>query len=63
MLILPEENPVKTSIETKISNALRAEVEAYCAWAKIENIDFFIEKACQYIISNDNDWINHKTNL
>ena len=35
-------------------------IQAYCAWAKIQRTEDFIEQAAHYIFAKDVEWKNHK---
>lgn len=60
MLIMPEESANKTQFRLRIGAETYKEIEQYCEWAGIKTKDYFIERACQYIFSNDKEWKKHK---
>ena len=50
-------------VTTWISSEVLLEMEAYCKWAEIQNLDIFIEKAAYLIFVKDKDWIAYQRNL
>lgn len=61
MLITREpgsENKIQFRIRMKES--VYKEIDEYCQWAGIRARDYFIEKACQHIFKNDEDWKSFK---
>lgn len=63
MLIMREpgaENKIQFRI--RMVESVYAEIDEYCQWAGIRVRDYFIEKACQHIFKNDEEWINYKRN-
>lgn len=63
MLIMREpgsENKIQFRI--RMTESIYKEIDEYCKWADIRARDYFIEKACQHIFKNDEDWKNFKSN-
>jgi len=61
MLIMREpgaENKIQFRI--RMTDSVYKEIDEYCQWAGIRVRDYFIEKACQHIFRNDEDWIAFK---
>lgn len=61
MLIMREpgsENKIQFRI--RMNESVYKEIDAYCQWAGIRVRDYFIEKACQYIFKNDEEWAKFK---
>ena len=49
----------KEKIKADINNETFEKINAYCAWANIDDIGFFIEEAASFIFSKDRDWKQH----
>jgi hypothetical protein len=60
MLIYPEKDEDKIQFRIRIKASVYKEIEDYCEWAEIQYKDYFIQRACQYIFTNDESWIKHK---
>ena len=58
-IIKASRTPKKEKIKAEINNEIYAKINAYCAWAKIDDIGFFIEEAASFIFSKDRDWKQH----
>ena len=63
MLIMPKESEEKTQFRVRMAKDTYQEIESYCNWAGIKTKDYFIERACQFIFSNDKDWNKAKKTL
>lgn len=50
----------KEKIKAEINSEILEKIEAYCAWANIDDIGFFIEEASSFIFSKDRDWKQHQ---
>ena len=46
----------KEKIKAEITSEIYDRINAYCAWANIDDIGFFIEEAASFIFSKDKDW-------
>ena len=46
----------KEKIKAEINSEVYEKINAYCAWANIDDIGFFIEEAASFIFSKDRDW-------
>ncbi len=46
----------KEKIKTEINSEIFDKINAYCAWAHIDDIGFFIEEAASFIFAKDRDW-------
>lgn len=46
----------KRSISTLIDSEVLQEIKAYCEWAGIYDIGFFIEDVAAYIFAKDKEW-------
>lgn len=52
----------KIQFRIRMTESVYREIDEYCQWAGIRVRDYFIEKACQYIFKNDEDWLEYKKN-
>lgn len=43
-------------IKVEINKEIYAEIQRYCTWAGINEIDHFFEEAATFIFSKDKDW-------
>ena len=50
---------IKEKIKVEISNETLKKIHAYCDWALIDDIGFFIEEAANFVFSKDSDWKKH----
>lgn len=50
----------KEKIKAEINAEIHTKIKEYCAWAKIDNIGYFIEEAASFIFAKDRDWKQHK---
>ena len=50
----------KEKIKLEIDKDIYSEIQKYCSWAGINEIDYFFEEAAQLIFSKDKDWKNHQ---
>ncbi|MBA2650929.1 MAG: hypothetical protein H0U73_01470 [Tatlockia sp.] len=50
----------KEKIKAEISSITFEKIAQYCAWAKIDDVGFFIEEAACFIFAKDRDWKQHK---
>ncbi|CDZ76797.1 hypothetical protein BN59_01073 [Legionella massiliensis] len=60
MLIYQEKENDKIQLRIRLHTSVLKEIEDYCSWAKISYKDYFIQRACEYIFTHDEDWINYK---
>lgn len=49
----------KSKLKAAIDSEIMKEMEAYCAWAKIDDVGFFIEEAVSFVFAKDRDWKQH----
>lgn len=52
----------KIQFRLRLTESVYKEIDEYCQWAGIRVRDYFIEKACQYIFNQDEDWKKFKEN-
>jgi hypothetical protein len=50
----------KEKIKAEICSETFEKINEYCAWAKIDDIGFFIEEASSFVFAKDRDWKQHK---
>jgi len=50
----------KEKIKAEINSEVYAKINAYCAWANIDDISFFIEEAATFVFAKDRDWKQHQ---
>lgn len=60
-LISKEIKIEKTDFRVRIDQNIKAEIDAYCNWAGIEDINHFFSEAVKIILAKDKDW--HKYRL
>lgn len=60
MLILKEKDEKKIQFRIRMSESVYKEIDEYCQWAGIRFRDYFIQRACEYIFQNDDDWKKHQ---
>ncbi|BCA93651.1 hypothetical protein TUM19329_00120 [Legionella antarctica] len=53
----------KEKIKLEINKEIYAEIQKYCAWAGISEMDHFFEEAASFIFSKDKDWKNHDRSI
>lgn len=49
----------KEKIKAEINSEIFAKINEYCAWAKIDDIGFFIEEAASFVFAKDREWKQH----
>ena len=49
----------KEKIKAEINSEIFEKINAYCAWASIDDVGFFIEEAASFIFAKDRDWKQH----
>jgi hypothetical protein len=50
----------KDKIKAEINSEIAAKITEYCAWAKIDDVGFFIEEAASFVFAKDRDWKQYK---
>jgi hypothetical protein len=50
----------KEKIKADINSETYEKITAYCDWANIDDIGFFIEEAASFIFAKDKDWKQHQ---
>ena len=49
-------------IKAKVPASLKEEIQAYCQWADIGDMSYFLSEAAQYVLKKDKDWRAAKQN-
>lgn len=62
MLITKQQFQKKIQFRVRLNENVIKEIDAYCAWAELNNRDYFIEEACKYIFSHSPEWMEYKKN-
>ncbi|KTD21912.1 hypothetical protein [Legionella londiniensis] len=50
----------KEKIKAEINSEILANIQAYCEWANITDLGFFIEEAASFIFAKDKEWKQYK---
>lgn len=58
-LIAKEIKIEKTDIRIRIDQSIKTEIDAYCNWVGIEDINHFASEAFKFILTKDKDWQKH----
>lgn len=53
----------KEKIKIELNSETIAQINAYCEWASIDNIGFFIEEAAHFIFAKDKGFKAHQKAL
>jgi len=53
----------KEKIKLEINKEIYAEIQKYCGWAGISDMDHFFEEAASFIFSKDKDWKNYSRSI
>lgn len=46
----------KEKLKIDINSEIASEIKAYCQWANIDDISYFIEEAACFVFAKDKDW-------
>lgn len=60
MLIFQEKEENKIQFRIRMQSSIFKEIEEYCQWAGIQYRDYFIQRACEYIFTHDEEWVKYK---
>lgn len=61
MALIQAKSAHKTEkVKLDIREDILSEIQEYCAWAGIDNLNFFIEEAAQFIFAKDTDWKRYR---
>lgn len=50
----------KEKIKAMINSEIAAKITAYCDWANIDDIGFFLEEAASFVFAKDKEWKQHQ---
>lgn len=50
-------------IKADVSTETLDQINAYCQWANIDDLGYFIEEAAEFVFAKDKEWKNHKRAL
>lgn len=53
----------KERIKAEISVDILKQIEQYCAWAKIDDVGYFIEEAAYFVFAKDKEWKQYQKSL
>lgn len=59
-LISKEQKIEKIDIRIKMDQNLKKNIDGYCNWAGIEDMNHFFAEAAKVILSKDKDWRQYK---
>ena len=59
-LLTKEQKKEKTSIRIKIDQNLKKNLDDYCSWAGIEDMNHFFAEAAKIVLEKDKEWRNYK---
>lgn len=61
MALIQAKSAHKTEkVKLDIREDILSEIQEYCSWAGIDNLNFFIEEAAQFVFAKDTDWKRFK---
>jgi hypothetical protein len=50
----------KTNVNLEVSYDILEEMKAYCSWAGISELSYFVEEAASFIFAKDKEWKANK---
>ena len=50
----------KEKIKVTINSSVLQEINDYCQWAGIDDVDFFIEESACFVFGKDKEWKDHQ---
>ena len=59
-LIAKEQKIERTDLRIKIDQNIKTEIDSYCSWVGIEDLNHFFSEAAKIVLSKDKDWYQHK---
>lgn len=62
-LINNKNSQTKEKIKVELNAETLADINAYCQWASIDDIGFFIEEAAHFIFAKDKDFKTHQKTM
>ncbi|MBX9703223.1 MAG: hypothetical protein K2X39_03630 [Silvanigrellaceae bacterium] len=61
MALIRQNSKSKEKLKIEISPEVISEIEAYCAWAQIDDVSYFFEEAAHLVFSKDKEWKKKKS--
>lgn len=58
--VMPRKNDEYQTLKFDIDSDVCLDIDAYCKWAKIPDLDRFVERAAGLVFSKDKDWIAYQ---
>ena len=55
-LIKPQKEKIYTTTKVRLDQDLLCEIQKYCQWAGIKDINYFFEEASQFVLNKDMQW-------
>jgi len=62
-IISAKKTTEKEKIKVDVDVDILTKIKEYCAWAKVDDIGFFIEEAASFVFSKDKDWKEHQRKI
>ena len=62
-LISPKKTTEITKVKLEISNTTFTEIQDYCSWAGVADMNHFFEEAAKFILIKDKDWKNYQAEV
>ena len=60
-LITPKKQPEAKKLKLQITNETYLEIEKYCSWVGIDDLNHFFEEAAKHVLLKDKDWKKQQT--
>lgn len=60
-LITPKKQIETKKIKLEITNETFLEIEKYCSWVGIDDLNHFFEEAAKLVLLKDKDWKSHQS--
>jgi hypothetical protein len=57
----PEKASNKQQVRVRMEEAIIKEIEAYCQWAELPSIDYFLEQVSLMALNKDKEWNLYKS--
>lgn len=51
----------KEKLKIEINQDIYSEIQSYCSWAGIDDLNHFFEEAASFVFSKDKDWKAQKS--
>ncbi|HBD7476113.1 TPA: hypothetical protein KKX77_002641 [Legionella pneumophila] len=50
----------KEKIKVELNKSIYSEIQSYCSWVGIDDLNHFFEEAASFVFSKDKDWKSFK---